>query len=940
MPRSLVCIAFCLLLLGAAGVQAAEFDLLPTYDTYVSNDPSEGPDTSHETGSGMHARDITDRRRVAYVTYDLSEVQGLGAFFSSVRFSNYGHNVGTVNVYGVLESQEDLVAEGLTWNTAPGVQNTPAPASNDPVELDLADVTDILLTFTAPAQGSREETETSEALAEFLNGDTNGFVAFMFAPVESGNAIVRTVEMGEDGGTRLIGEISGSATSAQNPVPEDGASDVSWEVELSWLPGGFAATHDVYFGTSFDDVNTASRANPMSVLVSESQEASTYDPGRLEFDQTYHWRIDEVNALPDATVFAGGVWSFTVEPLAYAIADVTATSNGEPVSGAAIENTINGVGLNDGDQHSTIPEDMWVARPVNGEPVWVQYEFDRVYKLHELWVWNYNVLFELTLGFGFKDVTVEYSSDGAAWTTLGDYEFAQATAWADYEHNTTIDLEGVAARYVRLTAQSAWGLLDQYGLSEVRFFQVPAFAREPQPAVGATGVSPSTALSWRSGRDAAVHDVYLGTDPEALEALDTVAESTIAPDSLEFGNAYYWRVDEVNEAEAVTLWEGDLWDFAVQEYATIDDFESYDNADNRIYEAWIDGWVNGTGSVVGYSEEPFAEQSIVNSGRQSMPLEYVNDLAPFYSEAQRTLAAQDLTAHGADSFVVHFQGTPIPFYEGASGDIVMGAAGADIWNAADEFRYASMSLTGDGAIVARVDGLAETDPWAKAGVMIRESLEPGSAFAAVYLTAANGVRYQARLATDTDATSDTDVATDEQIALAEPVWIKIERVGNTFNGYYSSDGADWTAMSWNPQTIAMGETITIGLAVTSHLVDTLTSAQFAEVETTGNATGSWQVSSIGVEQPEGNDPATLYVTLGDSNGRAQTVRHPAGDASALLAGWNQWRIPLSAFSDTGVAVDRITQITVGAGDPDNPQAGGGGLVYIDDIQYGSPAVTE
>ena len=105
MSRPLACIAFCLLVLGAAGVQAAEFDLLPTYDTYVSNDPSEGPDTSHETGSGMHARDITDRRRVAYVTYDLSEVKGLGAFFSNVRFSNYGHNVGTVNVYGVLESQ-------------------------------------------------------------------------------------------------------------------------------------------------------------------------------------------------------------------------------------------------------------------------------------------------------------------------------------------------------------------------------------------------------------------------------------------------------------------------------------------------------------------------------------------------------------------------------------------------------------------------------------------------------------------------------------------------------------------------------------------------------------------------------------------------------------------------------------------------------------------
>ncbi len=652
--------AVAVLLLAAQGAQAVYFELLPTYDTYVSNDPSEGPDTSHGGGSGMHCRDVGGRRRVGYLTYDLSEAKNQGAFFSNVSFSNYGHDTGTINVYGVIESQESLVVDGLTWNSAPGVMNDPTPALDAPVELDPGDLTDVLLTFGAPARGTREVTETSEALADFLNSDTNGLVAIVFAPAEGGNAIVRTVEMGADGGTLLQFDIGGQATGARNPEPEDGEADVYREADLSWTAGGFAGSHDVYLGTVFDDVNDASRIDPRGVLVSQGQAAITYDPGRLEFGQTYYWRIDEVNATPDATIFKGQVWSFATEPLAYVIEDITVTTNASSDEGLGVENLIDGSGLNEDDQHSVEATDMWLATPVGDEPIWIQFEFDRVHQLHELWVWNYNVQFEVVLGYGLKDVTVEYSSDGVDWIAFGDVELSRATATADYAHNTTIDLEGAAAKFVRLTVNSGWGMLGYYGLSEVRFLQTPAFARNPQPADGQSDVAPDATLTWRPGRDADVHDVYLGADPQTLALIDTTDAESLAPEGLEFGTAYYWRVDEVNEAEVVTMWEGDLWSFTTTEFQIIDGFETYNDdveAETTIFDAWIDGWVNNNGSTVGYFDAPFAEKTIVNSGTQSMPFAYDNTASPWYSEAARSFdTVEDWTRNGADTLQLYFQG--------------------------------------------------------------------------------------------------------------------------------------------------------------------------------------------------------------------------------------------------------------------------------------------
>jgi len=443
---------------------------------------------------------------------------------------------------------------------------------------------------------------------------------------------------------------------AADPSPAEESIDVSRDVVLGWSPGETAAAHDLYLGTDFNRVNDATTSSEVYL---GRQDGTTLAPERLQFDTTYYWRVDEVNGAPDNTIFKGDVWSFTTELLAYPIGNVTASSNGIADVGSDPENTVNGSGLNADDQHSIEITDMWLASPAGDEPLTITFEFDRVHRMHEMVVWNYNVAFELLLGFGVKDATVEYSTDGAEWATLGDVALAQATAKSDYAAPTTVDLQGVPAQYVRLLVNSAHGTMGKFGLSEVRFLSIPVHPTEPEPAVGVADISVSTNLSWRAGREAVSHDVYLSTDPDALALIDSVADSSADPGALDLATTYYWRIDEVNETEAVTLWAGDVWSFVTETSVIVDDFESYDDEDSRIYQTWNDGYeIDENGSQVGHSQSPFAELTIVHGGGQSMPLAYDNTSAAS-SEATRTFgAAQNWTLNGIKVLSLWVHGDP------------------------------------------------------------------------------------------------------------------------------------------------------------------------------------------------------------------------------------------------------------------------------------------
>ncbi len=466
---------------------------------------------------------------------------------------------------------------------------------------------------------------------------------------------------------------------ASAPTPANGASDLLRdEVVLSWTPGVSSATRDVYFGASMEDVAAATVDNPLDVLVSAGQEGTSFDPGRLAFGQTYYWRVDEVDPEPGFKVYTGPVWSFTVEPYTLPIENIVATASSSYSADLGPQRTVDGSGLDNNDLASANGATMWLSDvtmmyPVDPDPndpnaplvvydpVWIQYEFDRSYKLDQMWVWNSNTAIEWFYGYGVKDVTIEYSLDGSNWTALGDFEFAQAPGEYGYAHNTTIDFGGIAAKYVRLNISSNWGGGAKFGLSEVRFYSIPIQAREPQPADGAVEVAVTDSLSWRAGLEVASHDVFLSSNKDAVASGSALVATTDSPSfdlsslGLNIGTTYYWKVNEVNDAETPSYLDGTVWSFTTQNYFVVDDFESYGD----IAGTWQDGWKRNTGVLTPSTGSPSVNQEVVHSGAQSMLLSFDNSKSPYIVEVERTISARNnWTNNGVTKLVLSFLGDP------------------------------------------------------------------------------------------------------------------------------------------------------------------------------------------------------------------------------------------------------------------------------------------
>lgn len=184
----------------------------------------------------------------------------------------------------------------------------------------------------------------------------------------------------------------------------------------------------------------------------------------------------------------------------------------------------------------------------------------------------------------------------------------------------------------------------------------------PNPADGATDAPIAPDLRWQGGTGAAKHQVYFSDNKDAVtqgaagtdKGTFTVPDVNFAPGTLDSMTTYYWRVDAIVPNSAPRT--GPVWSFTT--CLPIDDFESYtDDVGMEIFSAWADGLVNANGAMVGYELAPFAESKIVHNGAQSMPLDYNNVIAPFYSEAELSYnSPQDWTAGGGGALVLYIQG--------------------------------------------------------------------------------------------------------------------------------------------------------------------------------------------------------------------------------------------------------------------------------------------
>ena len=482
------------------------------------------------------------------------------------------------------------------------------------------------------------------------------------------------------------------------------------------------------------------------------------------------------------------------------------------------------------------------------------------------------------------------------------------------------------------------------GMTTVRAVAAnPVQARSPLPKDGAIlGIADATSLGWTAGETAARHDLYFGNSLEDVNAADTTdttgiyrggqdVSSYIFSEALEWGAAYYWRVDEI-EADN-TLHTGPVWSFTVADYLLVDDFEAYNELDtthpesNRIFHAWLDGLNDpANGSVVGYENPPFTEQTIVYGGGQSMPYFYSNDDVINYSETTMTLIyPRDWTAQDVGVLSLWFRGHSQyvgDFAEAPAGTYTMSASGADIWNTFDEFHFAYKELSGAVAIIARVESVGDTDPWAKAGVMIRDTLEADSAHVMMAVTPGSGVWFGRRETTGGGGFS------TKQEGITAPQWVKLERTtGGLVRAYYSADGTTWTRL--DIASVMMDMPVYIGLALTSHNADATCEAVFSNVSFPNtDVETQWTDLDVGII---GNEQEPMYVTVSNSDGVSATVVHPDANA-ALIEDWTEWNIDLNSFSDGGVDLTDVNSISIGLGDKDGLQNGGSGKMYFDDIR--------
>lgn len=227
----------------------------------------------------------------------------------------------------------------------------------------------------------------------------------------------------------------------------------------------------------------------------------------------------------------------------------------------------------------------------------------------------------------------------------------------------------------------------------------------------------------------------------------------------------------------------------------------------------------------------------------------------------------------------------------ANGIFTVTGSGSDIWDAADAFRFMYVPVTGNCTVTVRVASLQNTDPWAKAGLMIREVTYANSANAFIAVTPGNGVTCQTR--TTTGGNSGYNNTT----GLSAPYWVRLVRSGNTFTAYRSTNGLNWTQQG-STTTISMASTIYAGLAVTAHNNSALCTAVFDNVALPGWTNWTVPPAPTGLTGSVASGQATL-TWLASSNATSYHVKRSTttGGPYAIIA-----NVSATTYSDADLAI--------------------------------------
>ncbi len=388
---------------------------------------------------------------------------------------------------------------------------------------------------------------------------------------------------------------------ASGPNPKDGTLLLDTWANLEWRAGDFAISHDIYIGDNFDDVNNGAEST------FQGNQEGTFTvagfpgfpmPEGLVPGTTYYWRIDEVNDAEPNSPWKGNIWSFSIAPKT---------------------------------AYDPIPANGAESVALDVELSWTE-GFGA--KLHTVY-----------FGDNFDDVNnaTDGPVQGTATYTPGTLEMAKTYYWRADEFD----------------------LIETYK-GDVWSFTTVGAVGDPAPANGDVDVTQTPTLTWMPGVFTDTHEIYFGADAASLELKGSgnLGGESFEPGQLEWNTTYYWRIDEVNNANADSPWTGPLWSFTTANFLIVDDMESYNDINegepgsNRIYLAWADGFDNPAinGSVVGNANAPFAEQTIIHGGLQSMPMSYDNSV--WKSEATLTLTStRDWTVNGVNRLTIWFRGS-------------------------------------------------------------------------------------------------------------------------------------------------------------------------------------------------------------------------------------------------------------------------------------------